>query len=180
MILIPTLVGKMVINHKQVGKKHQVLKSVRNELECQERPLRRAMKTRGTSLEFSRNWKKAHDARAGWVRETAVQDRVREVIMGWVMQFYNPGLILLPVWSEVTGGVEVSKILFVFIRDDCGLCQTNINSRQTDQLGCCYVTVGKLPDSSEPWDLWSNRVIQKGYWEYQVRTCSILSMMPGT
>ena len=107
MILIPTLVGKMVINHKQVGKKHQVLKSVRNELECQERPLRRAMKTRGTSLEFSRNWKKAHDARAGWVRETAVQDRVREVIMGWVMQFYNPGLILLPVWSEVTRGMEV-------------------------------------------------------------------------
>ena len=107
MILVPTLVGKTVINHKQVGKKHQVLKSVRNELECQERPLRRAMKTRGTSLEFSRNWKQAHEARAGWVRETAVQDSVREVIMGWVMQFYNPGLILLPVWPEVTRGVEV-------------------------------------------------------------------------
>ena len=50
MILVPTLVGKTVINHEQVGKKHQVLKSVRNELECQEKPLRIAMKTRGNQL----------------------------------------------------------------------------------------------------------------------------------
>ena len=40
----------------------------------------------GTSLEFCRTRKKAHEARAGWMRETAEQDRVREVIMGWVMQ----------------------------------------------------------------------------------------------
>ena len=42
----------------------------------------------GTSLEFCRNWKEAHGARAGWMRETAAQDRVRAVIMGWLTQSF--------------------------------------------------------------------------------------------
>ena len=45
-------------------------------------------RSEGTSLEFCRKWKEAHEARAGWMRETAAQDRVRAVIMGWLTQSF--------------------------------------------------------------------------------------------